>query len=92
MAITKIILAGVAIVAVMVVAQDQRWPEKVGMVGSCVPTAAPRSAPGGAWYSCRQGLINGFPELEADRCTSAGIVQHRQIWQCEVPLASLPGA
>ena len=92
MVLKKIVLIGAMIVAVMFVAQNQRWGERTGLVGTCIATAPPRSSPGGSWYACKQGLINGFPNLEADTCTSAGIVQHRQVWQCERPPSSLPGA
>jgi hypothetical protein len=88
----KIFLVAVMIVALMVVAQDQRWGERAGIVGTCAATAPPRSSPGGYWYACKQGLMNGYPNLEADTCSSAGIVQHRQIWNCERPPASLPRA
>ena len=92
MTIIRIVLAGVAIVVLMAVAQDQRWPQKVGVVGVCSATAAPSSAPSGFWYSCEQGLVNGFPNLEADRCSNIAIVQDREIWQCDAPVESLPGA
>jgi len=92
MVLKKIFLIGVMIVAVMLVAQNQRWGERAGLVGTCTVTAPPQSSPGGSWYACKQGLINGFPNLEMDKCASAGIVEHRQIWRCDVPLASLPGA
>ncbi|MEO5632888.1 hypothetical protein [Gaiella sp.] len=92
MTILRIAVVGVAIVVFMAVAQDQRWPQKVGAVGVCGATAAPSSAPTGYWYSCKQGLVNGFPNLEADRCTNVGVVRDREYWQCDVPLTSLPGA
>lgn len=92
MVLTKIVLMGVLVVAVMLVAQNQRWAERSGVVGACITTAPPRSSPGGAWYACEQGLLNGYPNLEMDGCSSAGIVQHQQVWRCDVPLASLPGA
>jgi len=92
MTLLRIALVGVAIVAMMAVARDQRWPQRAGVVGTCSTTPAPRSQPSGAWYACRQGILNGFPNLEADSCSSVGIVAHQEIWRCTVPLASLPGA
>ncbi len=90
--IVRIVLVGAAIIVLMVVAQDRRWPQKVGVVAVCSAVGAPSSAPTGFWYSCKQGIVNGFPNLEADHCAYIGVVQHREIWQCDVPLASLPGA
>jgi hypothetical protein len=92
MVLIKIVLVGTAIVALMVVAQSQHWPRRVGAIGGCTTTAQPRSAPGGFWYACEEGIINGYPNLEADHCVSAGIVQKREIWQCDRALDSLPGA
>lgn len=92
MTLLKIAMTGVVIFALMAVARDQRWPERAGVVGTCYPTQAPRANPGGAWYACKQGLLNGFPNLELDRCSSAGIVAHQEVWRCTVPLASVPGS
>ena len=92
MILIKIAMVGVAIAAMMGVARDQRWPQRAGVVGVCLTTPAPHTKPDGAWYACSQGLMNGFPNLEADSCSSAGIVSHREIWNCDVPLVSLPGA
>ena len=49
MVLIKIAMVGVAIIAMMVVARDQRWPERSGVVGKCYATAAPHSQPDGAW-------------------------------------------
>jgi hypothetical protein len=92
MTILRIVLVGAALVVFMVVAQTHRWPQRVGVVGVCAAAPAPTSTPEAYWYSCREGLITGFPNLEADHCVNIGIVQHRENWQCDVPLASLPGA
>lgn len=92
MSIMRIVLVGVAIAAFMAVAQDRGWPSRVGVTSVCQATAAPLSAPNGYWYSCKEGLMNGFPNLEADHCSTLGIVQRREIWQCDIPLTSLPGA
>jgi len=91
MVVLKIVLTGVAIVALMLIAQDQRWPQRVGFVGVCTPTPAARSAPSGYWYACKEGIINGYPNLEADRCVNKGVTRKREIWQCDVALDSLPG-
>jgi hypothetical protein len=92
MVVMKIVLAAVAIVVVMVVAQDRHWAQRTGVVGTCTTTNAPRSSPGGVWYACKQGLLNGYPSLEADNCTIVGDAGKREYWQCEAPLRSVPGA
>ena len=92
MTLIKIAMVGVAIAVMMGVARDQRWPQRAGVVGVCITTPAPRIQPDGSWYACTQGIMNGFPNLEAASCSSAGIVSHQEIWRCSVPLVSVPGA
>ena len=91
MILIKIAMVGVTIAVMLAVARDQHWAQRAGVVGNCVETQPPRSEPGGAWYACRQGIVTGFPNLEADACRSAGIAQHQEIWSCTKRLASLPG-
>ena len=91
MVLVKIFMVGVAFVALMVVAQTQRWPQKAGVVGKCVATRPASSSPEGAWYACKQGILTGFPALEGDGCHSAGLLMHQEIWRCPAPLESLPG-
>jgi hypothetical protein len=87
----RIAFAGIAIIALMVVARDQHWAQRAGVTGHCVATQAPASEPGGAWYACKQGVLTGFPSLEGESCTSVGLVQHQEVWQCPEPLVSTPG-
>jgi hypothetical protein len=91
MVFVKIFMVGIAIVVLMGVARDRNWPQRAGVTGTCVRTQPPSSNPGGAWYACKQGLLTGYPALEADSCRSAGIVEHHEVWRCPAPLASLPG-
>lgn len=92
MVLLKIALVGVAIAAMMGLARDQRWFERAGVVGRCYATPAPRGQQDDTWYACRQGILNGFPNLKADYCSRAEVVAHREIWRCTAPLSSLPGA
>jgi len=87
----KIAFVGIALIALMVVARDQRWPQRAGVTGHCITTAAPSSEPDGAWYACKQGVLTGFPSLAGDSCTSAGVVMHQEVWRCTAPLVSTPG-
>jgi hypothetical protein len=91
MVLTKIVMAGVLIIALMVVARQEGWAQRVGVTGSCMATQAPSSSESGAWYMCRQGILTGFPNLETDSCDSVGFVGKRQVWSCSAPLVSLPG-
>jgi hypothetical protein len=92
MVVTKIIMVGVAIFALMVVARREGWPQRVGVTGSCVATQAPAGQPAAsAWYLCKQGVLTGFPNLETDSCTSVGYIGKRELWSCTAPLVSMPG-
>ena len=91
MVLVKIAMVGVAIAVLMGVAQNQRWPQRAGVVGRCVVTQPLSSSPDGTWYTCKQGILTGFPNLEVDSCRSAGIVRHQEVWTCTAPLVSLPG-
>jgi hypothetical protein len=92
MVLVKILMVGVAVAVLMGVAQAKHWPQRAGVVGRCTVINQPSSGGGGTWYSCKQGILNGFPALEGDSCQSKGLVQHREIWACPAPLASLPGS
>ncbi len=92
MTLVRIAMIGVAIAVMMVVARDQRWAERAGIVGVCAATPAPNGQRADSWYACQQGILNGFPNLKADYCSEQGIIGKREIWRCTVPLSSLPGA
>jgi len=91
MVLVKIAMVGVAIIVLMGVAQSKHWPQRAGVVGKCVATRPLSSDPGMAWYTCKQGILTGFPNLEADSCRSLGIFAHRELWRCSATLESLPG-
>lgn len=91
MVLVKIAMVGVAFIVLMGVAQSKQWPQRAGVVGRCAATGPLGPDPGRAWYSCKQGILTGFPNLEADSCRRVGIVAHREIWRCSATLESLPG-
>jgi hypothetical protein len=92
MILVKIAMVGLAIAAMMGFARDQRWFERAGIVGVCRATPAPYGQKDDAWYACEQGILNGFPNLKADYCSTQATIAHREIWHCTVALDSLPGA
>jgi hypothetical protein len=91
MVLTKIVVVGVAILALMVAARQEHWAQRAGVTGSCTAIRAPYGQEGGAWYTCKQGILTGFPNLEADSCTSDGYTGKQEVWSCLAPLVSLPG-
>jgi len=92
MTLIKIAMVGLAIAVMMGAARNQDWFERAGIVGVCTATPAPYGQEGDAWYACKEGILNGFPNLKADYCSTQEVVANREIWHCTVPLSSLPGA
>ncbi len=90
MIFVKILMVGVAIVAFMAFAQQRHLAQKAGLTGSCWTVEAPPNGTG-AWYACKQGVLTSFPSLESEGCTSIGLVNHDEVWQCTAPVVSMPG-
>ena len=86
----RIFIVGAAIVASLVVAQRDHWFERAGFVGTCKLTQAPYGD-AAQWWSCRQGMITGYPVLTRQQCDNKGIVLSRELWRCPTPLDSAPG-
>ncbi len=86
MVLIKIGLVAAAIAAVLVLAREQMWFERAGLLADCQQVAAPAGARlGGQWWSCKEGALSGLPNLAADNCVSKGIRGNTELWHC--PLA-----
>jgi hypothetical protein len=92
MTLIKIAMVGLAIALMMVVARNDHWFERAGIIGVCTATPAPYDQRGEAWYACKEGILSGFPNLKPDYCSTEEVVAHREIWHCTVALDSIPGA
>jgi hypothetical protein len=90
MIFVKILMVAVTIIALMVVAQQRHLAQKAGLTGTCWSVQAPPSG-GGSWYACKQGILTSFPSLESEGCSSVGLVNHDEVWQCSAPVVSMPG-
>jgi hypothetical protein len=86
----RIFLVGAAIVAALVIAQRDHWFERAGLVGTCRIVAAPYGDTS-QWWSCRQGVITGYPVLTRQQCDNMGITHNREYWRCPTPHDSAPG-
>jgi hypothetical protein len=88
----RIIIVGVAIAAALFAAKRDRWFERAGLVGNCHLTQPGYIGDTAQWWSCRQGLITGYPVLARQQCDSTGFVLNRELWRCTVPIETAPGA
>ena len=86
----RIFFVGAAIVAVFVFAKRDHWLERGGLVGSCQITQAP-SGDTAQWWSCKEGLVSGYPVLTLENCESRDVVARRELWRCPTPLTEVPG-
>jgi hypothetical protein len=66
----RILMVGAAIVAAMIFAQREHWLARAGLVGNCRIIAAPYGDTA-QWWSCRQGVLTGFPVLTRHDCDEA---------------------
>ena len=87
----RIFLVGAAIVAVFVFAKRDHWLEHAGLVGTCQIVPSPYGDEA-QWWSCREGLVSGYPVLTQENCDSQGVVAAREFWRCPTPLEQVPGA
>jgi hypothetical protein len=85
--VTRIFLIAVLIVVSLAYAKQNRYFERSGIVHQCAVVAAPVGQDG-EWRSCKQGLLDGYPDLEMDSCDRMGRTSQREFWRCPVPLAT----
>jgi hypothetical protein len=87
----RILIVGVAIAAALAVAKRDHWVERAGLVGTCRLAQSLYPNDTAQWWSCRQGLITGYPVLTRQQCDSTGFVLKREYWRCPTPLETTPG-
>ena len=62
MVLFKIALVGAVVAASLFLLKQQHVFQRAGIIGSCVVVAAPAGESSeGQWWSCREGVITGFP-------------------------------
>jgi hypothetical protein len=84
---TRVFLVAVLIVACLAYAKQNRYFERSGIVHQC-EVVAPPVGQDGEWRSCRQGWLDGYPDLEMDSCNRMGRTKEREFWRCPVPLST----
>jgi hypothetical protein len=84
--LVRIAIFTIVVGAVLVGVSRGALLERVGLLGSCRAVATPRHGEG-AWQECREGRLEGRPDLRRDSCKSVGIVDGLEYWQCPAPVS-----
>ena len=82
--LTRIVVAGCCILALMVAIKDGRLLRKSGLTAACA--VVQRTADGGELDACRPGKLEGRPDLTRRGCTNAGVNGTYQYWRCPAPV------
>ncbi len=83
----KIILVAALIVAALAAGKQNHVFERVGVVHQCIVVATPTGEEG-SWHACREGWLDGYPDLSIDSCNRMGRSGNREYWSCPAPLAN----
>ena len=87
---SRIVLAALLIVAVMVAIKNGRILRDAGLTGSCSSIARPVGQTG-TWKACKRGRLEGRPDLSRQGCTAQGVAGKLEYWRCPAQLGSAPG-
>jgi hypothetical protein len=87
--LTRVVIAAVLILAVMIGLKDGRLTRQIGLAGSCrvVQTATD----GTQVDACSGGKLSGRPDLTSKSCVSTGFRGSVEYWRCPAPVDSRVG-
>ena len=83
--VTRIVLAGLVVVALMVGVKDGHVLRVAGLTGSC--TVVQSTVDGTQLEVCKAGKLEGMPDLSRQGCTDVGIAIAREYWKCPARLS-----
>jgi hypothetical protein len=70
----------------MIVLKDGRLLHRTGLTGSCAVVQV--GADGSQLQACREGKLEGRPDLTRQGCKNAGLAGTYQYWRCPSSVAS----
>ena len=82
-----IILTAVLIVAGLAYAKQENYFARAGIVHQCKQIGTPVGEDG-SWVACRQGIVDGYPDLALDSCDRKGRGNEREFWRCPTELST----
>lgn len=92
MVLVKILVVLAVLIGGLVLLQEQKVFARAGLTGGCELVGAPvADAPDAQWWSCREGVLTGYPSLTKDHCDLRFLPPRRQVWRCPTPIEQ-PGA
>ena len=69
------------ILAVMVAVKDGRLLREAGLLSTCT-TLSSYEGQTGYWHACREGRLEGRPDLSRRSCESHGVRGGYEYWRC----------
>jgi hypothetical protein len=79
--VLKIVVVAAVLVALLVIAKEERLFARAGVVGSCEVVRSP-IGDSAEWRACREGWLTGYPTLLGDSCTLEARRGVYQYWRC----------
>lgn len=83
----RIIVVGALVMGVLVFVKQDRLLERTGLIGSCQIVASP-AGDLDQWRACREGKLEGRPNLGMDSCESKAIQGKVEFWRCPAPISA----
>jgi hypothetical protein len=80
-----VVLAGL-VLATMIVLKDGRVLDRTGLTGSCALVQV--GADGSQLQACREGKLEGRPNLTRQGCKTAGLAGTYEYWRCPASVAA----
>jgi hypothetical protein len=86
--LSKVVIAAALIVAALAAGKQNHVFERAGVVHECRAIAAPLGEEADAhWQACKQGWLDGYPDLSLESCDRMGRTPGREFWRCPAPLS-----
>ena len=83
----RIILVAALISAALGLAKQERVFARSGIVHDCYAIATPVGEDG-FWVACKEGWLDGYPNLAIYSCERQGRSKEQEFWQCPVALSN----
>lgn len=85
--VTRVFVIAALVAAAMYAVAHGDVLAKAKLVGTCTAVAAPVTD-GSTRESCREGRLEGWPDLTKRSCVREGFVGDRQMWRCPAPVVA----